>query len=342
MLIYKKSEVLNFSSFISRMAQQENYEKQLKRDNFKQLSLLKEAVLEIRENVPSLILQDLNFFIKEYKLDHWLDLVATECDTGFESWLENLEQEGPYSFLKNYQRLMFNIKEDCTDVKVKKFLEEIKSHSIDSNRPQYKAYLEFSKDIQTVFSRWIECLKVLFALVNPKLNEMKPMIETYEAELLKVLEDEARFLKNMPFLEGSLKETQSKSIEVYMVPFYEFNLMYRMGKEPSQLYIGLLSYTLCQGTDEKEKDTEMLRILADPTKLAILERLSQKPECGKDLTKALGLSKATISHHMGKLAFYGFIDISLQEGKIIYYETKQEVIKALFERLNERFEKTDV
>lgn len=340
MFVYKKSEVLDFSSFISRMAQQENYEKRLKKDNFKQLLMLKESVLEAREQVPSLILQDLNFFIKEYKLDHWLDLTATEVELDFVSWLESLEQAGAEAFLKSYQRVMFSIKEDCTDAKVKRFLEEVRSHSIDDNRPQYKAYLEFSKDIQTVYSRWLECLRQLYPVVRPKLDELAEVFAHHEAELLKVLKDEVAFCKSMPFLDATLNEFDAKVIEIYMVPFFEYNLMYRLGKDPSQLYIGLLGYTLCVSDDNRERDAEMLRILADPTKFMILERLSQRPECGKDLAKALNLSKATISHHMGKLAFYGFIDVSLQEGKIVYYETKQDVIKTLFERLNQRFEKT--
>lgn len=337
MFVYKKSEVLDFSSFICRMAQQENYEKLLKKDNFKQLLILKESVLDAREQVPSLILQDLNVFIKEYKLDHWLDLTATETELSFSSWLEQLEAEGADAFLKSYQRLMFSMKEECTDAKVKRFLEEVRSHSIDDNRPQYKAYLEFSKDIQTVYSRWLECLKLLYPIVKPRLEALSDVFAAHEAELLKALSDEITFCKSMPFLDATLGEFQSKVVEVYMVPFFEYNLMYRMGKEPTQLYIGLLGYTLCQLDDNKERDAEMLRILADPTKFMILERLSQRPECGKDLAKALSLSKATISHHMSKLAFYGFIDVTLQEGKIVYYETKPDVIQTLFERLNKRF-----
>lgn len=341
MLIYKQSDLLAFSSFISRMAQQENYEKQLKKDNFKQLQVIKEAVLEARQKVPALILQDLNYFVKEYKLDHWLDLVSTLTESTVERWLENFESEGHEAFLSSYQQKMFSIEGDCTDLKVKKFLEDVKNRTIDDNRPQYRAYLEFSKEVETVFTRWTECLKVLYPLVKPYIELLSEVIKTHELELLNVLQDQDTFYKQIPFLESVLNEVRSEDLEVFMIPFFEYNLMLRVGKKPHQLYMGLLSYTLCKQDNESERDAEMLRTIADPTKLTILERLSQNAECGKDLSKALGLSKATISHHMSKLGYYGLIDVTLRDGKIMYYETKQDVIKGLFERLNKRFEKMD-
>lgn len=339
MLIYKQSELLAFSSFISRMAQQESYEKILKKDNFKQLPEIKEAVLSVRQNVPALVLQDLNYFVKEYKLDHWMDLIAPMADTNVEAWLEAFEAAGHEVFLNSYQRNMFSIEEDCSDLKVKKFLEEVKSRTIDDNRPLFKAYLEFSKEIETVFARWTECLKVLYPLVKPQIEQMTDMIKAYETELLSVLEDQETFYKQIPFLESVLSEVKNEDLEVYMVPFFEYNLMLKVGRKPYQLYMGLLSYTLCKQDNESERDAEMLRTIADPTKLSILERLSQNAECGKDLSKALGLSKATISHHMSKLGYYGLIDVTLKDGKIMYYETKQDVIRALFDRVSKRFDK---
>jgi ArsR family transcriptional regulator len=65
---------------------------------------------------------------------------------------------------------------------------------------------------------------------------------------------------------------------------------------------------------------ELLKVLADPTRLSMLATLARAaaPVCVCDFAAAYGLSQPTISHHMGKLRAAGLVD-SHREGVWVYY-----------------------
>ena len=65
----------------------------------------------------------------------------------------------------------------------------------------------------------------------------------------------------------------------------------------------------------------VLRALADPARLRILEMLREREQCVCHLTDALGLSQGTVSHHMGVLKKVGLVLDRRDEadGRWIYY-----------------------
>ena len=66
---------------------------------------------------------------------------------------------------------------------------------------------------------------------------------------------------------------------------------------------------------------ELLRVLADPTRLSMLAtlRAAAQPVCICDFLASYGLSQPTISHHMGKLRRAGLVT-ARKDGIWIYYE----------------------
>ncbi len=66
---------------------------------------------------------------------------------------------------------------------------------------------------------------------------------------------------------------------------------------------------------------ELLRVLADPTRLSMLVtlRAAAHPVCICDFLTAYGLSQPTISHHMGKLRRAGLVTAQ-KDGIWIYYQ----------------------
>ncbi len=99
--------------------------------------------------------------------------------------------------------------------------------------------------------------------------------------------------------------------------------------------------------------SDKLKILADPTRLAILEFLREPVQsccsrddgiCGCDLEAFLGLTQPTVSHHMKQLVEAGFITAE-KRGRWVYYELAPEafteVVTALAE-LKKAAERTQV
>jgi ArsR family transcriptional regulator len=63
-----------------------------------------------------------------------------------------------------------------------------------------------------------------------------------------------------------------------------------------------------------EQTTEVLKALADPTRLqiALCLRDAKEPVCICDFTATFDLSQPTVSHHMAKLRDAGLVDVTKQ------------------------------
>jgi ArsR family transcriptional regulator len=69
---------------------------------------------------------------------------------------------------------------------------------------------------------------------------------------------------------------------------------------------------------------QLFKILADETRLRILEMLGRRRElCVRDLWERLGQSQPAVSHHLGLLRMAGLVD-TRHEGKHIYYRIDQQ------------------
>jgi ArsR family transcriptional regulator len=73
----------------------------------------------------------------------------------------------------------------------------------------------------------------------------------------------------------------------------------------------------------------LFRALADPTRIAIVNRLAGgEPCCVCDLTAAFDLSQPTISHHLRILRDAGLVDAE-RRGTWAYYRLRPEAIERL-------------
>jgi len=64
--------------------------------------------------------------------------------------------------------------------------------------------------------------------------------------------------------------------------------------------------------------TEVLKILADPTRLGLIEKLLDGERCVAALTDAMGLRQPRISHHLGILRRAGLVQ-NRRAGKKVFY-----------------------
>jgi ArsR family transcriptional regulator, arsenate/arsenite/antimonite-responsive transcriptional repressor len=92
---------------------------------------------------------------------------------------------------------------------------------------------------------------------------------------------------------------------------------------------------LCCGPDAEPlapADADALaarfRALADPTRVAIVNRLAAAECCVCDLTAAFELAQPTISHHLKVLRDAGLVT-SRRRGTWAYYRLEQEAVQQL-------------
>jgi DNA-binding transcriptional ArsR family regulator len=78
--------------------------------------------------------------------------------------------------------------------------------------------------------------------------------------------------------------------------------------------------------------------LSNPTRLATLERLMEKPMSVNELAEALGQEQSMISHNLKPLLRCNFVFIEKQ-GKKSIYSANHETVGALFKTVEDHAEK---
>jgi len=78
---------------------------------------------------------------------------------------------------------------------------------------------------------------------------------------------------------------------------------------------------------------DKLKLLSDPTRLSILRMTYMKPMYGKEIADALGLTTATVSHHLDLMRKAGLLNLE-QEKHIKYFSTNTRAFNGLIQELN--------
>ena len=80
---------------------------------------------------------------------------------------------------------------------------------------------------------------------------------------------------------------------------------------------------------EFERLSASFKALADPTRLAIVNRLASRYEACVCEFNSLGLSQPTISHHLKVLREAGLIEVSNRRGTFLFYRLVPEAVESL-------------
>ena len=72
---------------------------------------------------------------------------------------------------------------------------------------------------------------------------------------------------------------------------------------------------------------DKLKLLADTTRLAVLESLMDKPKRVGELMELLGVEQSLLSHHLALLREAGLVD-AIRDGKSVLYQLSKNVESA--------------
>jgi DNA-binding transcriptional ArsR family regulator len=87
-----------------------------------------------------------------------------------------------------------------------------------------------------------------------------------------------------------------------------------------------------------EKRLEILKIIAHPIRLRILEDLTQGVKCVSDFEETLEISQPNVSQHLTQLRTHGLVDYFI-DGRLKCYFLKEPLIPDLLELLKKEYEK---
>lgn len=75
---------------------------------------------------------------------------------------------------------------------------------------------------------------------------------------------------------------------------------------------------------------DLLRVLADPTRVSIVHALSVAELCNSDLAAVLGISESAVSHQMRELRLMKLVTAQ-KRGRMVYYRLTDTHIRHIFE-----------
>lgn len=81
---------------------------------------------------------------------------------------------------------------------------------------------------------------------------------------------------------------------------------------------------------------ELLKIVAHPVRVSILDELTKGVKCVSDLEDFLDISQSNISQHLGLLRRYGVVDYYI-DGRLRCYFLKDPIIPELIELLKKNY-----
>lgn len=105
-------------------------------------------------------------------------------------------------------------------------------------------------------------------------------------------------------------------VPVYFISPFRMRLM----NSQAMIYIDRLLRIELAGPQQEAALSDAFKALGDATRLRILKLLYMKPMYGKEIADALGLSTATISHHLEALSRLGMLNLE-QVKQIKYFST---------------------
>jgi ArsR family transcriptional regulator len=79
---------------------------------------------------------------------------------------------------------------------------------------------------------------------------------------------------------------------------------------------------------QSSQTRQLLKALADPLRLRVIEALGNGERCVCDLTGELGLAQSKLSFHLKVLKDAGLL-VDRQEGRWVYYSLRSEAIDSL-------------
>ena len=79
-----------------------------------------------------------------------------------------------------------------------------------------------------------------------------------------------------------------------------------------------------------EGRAKIIKALAHPSRIFIIERLNERPYCVNELTELIGADTSTVSKHLSLLKAAGIIE-DRKEGTSVYYSLTCPCVLSLFE-----------
>ena len=203
------------------------------------------------------------------------------------------------------------------------------------NDAQRMVLLRFFQDIDRFYARVREGLEKLevicrrhYPLVEKRCREKMERYLRQGSDSMPV-----RYMYRLVLKGETLRPRDPVHLCVTPVMYNSMGLRFIVDQPLNKLlWIGMIYEDLDELKNRQkrrqESTEEQLKAIADPTRLSIMRMLSQRPHYVQELADALGLSPATLSHHLKVLLHAMLVGTGI-EGRRSYYSLNAEELSGL-------------
>ena len=203
------------------------------------------------------------------------------------------------------------------------------------NDAQRMALLRFFQDIDRYYARVREGLEKLeiicrrhYPLIEKRCREKAERYLRQGSDSMPV-----RYMYRLVLKGETLRPRDPVHLCVTPVMYNSMGLRFVVDQPLDKLlWIGMIYEDLDELKNRQKRRQEstenQLKAIADPTRLSIMRMLSQRPHYVQELADALGLSPATLSHHLKVLLQAMLVGTGI-EGRRSYYSLNAEELSGL-------------
>ncbi|WP_342566186.1 metalloregulator ArsR/SmtB family transcription factor [Paenibacillus sp. FSL R7-0345] len=175
--------------------------------------------------------------------------------------------------------------------------------------------------LMTLLHQPREHLHTLIEIVKMNLPAFEKALREVEKQVSKLIPAYVQSIKRqqdeqfITFLEMSDDENPA----VYPALILPLGQMVLSGNHYYGLYLDMLPIASKQHSDSRELLLLRMKALADSSKLQILASLKISPKYNLEIADQLGLTAATMSHHMNVLLACGMVRVEKNNGRVYYH-----------------------
>ncbi len=268
------------------------------------------------------------FFFSEKDSNYFLVLLSLITEN--RSWLTSLNGLSEGEIKSQIIHICKSIFDEETNIERPDSLEDI-IHYLDSIGLESDAKWKMLRIMQSP----VKYINLLVEIVNSNMDAYYSAVSEVISPLEKLLNQYDVLVANHDDEKfHEIKAAISKSSVVY--PTLVFPVSQLIFEK--SCYYGLLSEKVMKSGKTNQKPQELLlmklKALSDSSKLGIISLLKVSPKYNLEIAQQLGLTAATMSHHMNVLLNCGLVGVEKKDGKV-YYHLKKESLQSLIKELEE-------
>jgi len=241
----------------------------------------------------------------------------------------------PDDFYKDIASYIPFKKEECsTPEKLYKSYEHYIKESYRNSPEDFIVFKEIIFNHSDFLLRFQNALTVTLAIFENDIYnaQSKLTINKLIEEQIKLYESQGNdYLDNLIIFNQNSTNSPKDKIKLYLL--YFANKSYCLSFDKSHLSFGYSAYEKLIKKNINADMQAFIKIISDAKRYMILKLLSERPYYGAEIAEKVGLTTATVSHHLDRIAKLKLLSVKNGINNRVYFSVNQEILESYLDSI---------